>query len=107
MRFLLAVLFSALLLSPSLGASCSFVNTVGDRLTFIEDGNNTVLIEDDTPPTDVCSWATTPDGPAFQAISCQSGRVAGFFFGYSVRGGTDRDLLLFDDDVWYRECDDT
>lgn len=104
MRSILATAIVVLLSSPAFAAACPYVNEAGDRLSFVSDGENTVTIKHADGSKAVCTWAATPDGPNTEEISCNDGTDAGFFFGSLKRGGSDQTLLIFGEDIWYRDC---
>lgn len=104
MRYLLALAAILAGTGASLADDCVYVGDAGRELRFLEDGENTVTIAaGDALVT--CSWAATPDGPHTQTIACDDGTEEGFFFGSLERGSGARDLLIYAESIWYRECD--
>lgn len=83
---------------------CFYVDDAGRVLRFMNDGENTVTISDDDGALTACSWAATPDGPHTQTIACDDGTESGFFLGTAERGSAQRDLLIYGETIWYREC---
>lgn len=97
-----AILVAVLLVgtSPALAENCPYVNEAGDRVAFLDDGENTVTIERATGAA-ACDWARSEDGPT---IACDDGSRLPFWFIPATRGGTSQDILIYADDAWYRSC---
>ncbi len=88
---------------PSAAAECSYLNGAGDRLTFVQDGENTVTIDRNDGPDAVCSWGVNGD-TAMPDIECDDGSKTDYFFSPATRNGNGQDLLVFQEQVWYRTC---
>lgn len=88
----------------SLADDCVYLGDTERVLRFLDDGENTVTISAAGGALMTCSWAATPDGPHTQTIACDDGTEEGFFFGSLERGSTARDLLIYAESIWYREC---
>lgn len=88
---------------PALAANCPYLNGSGDAVTFVDDGENTVTLKRGGT-TATCTWMITPDGPDAADIACDDGTRAGYFFAADALGATNRNLLVFNEDVWFRRC---
>jgi hypothetical protein len=104
MRAIIVTAVLALISAPALAADCTYVSESGDRLAFVDDGENTVQITEASGEVVQCSWAVTPDGPDTQDIACEGGLRDGFFFGSATPNSDTRDFMIFDEDVWYADC---
>lgn len=91
--------------SPAFAENCLYLNDANDRLTFVDNGQNTVTIDRSGGRKLLCTWAITPDGPDDADIACDDGTRAGYFFSPDALGATNQNLLVFDDVVWFRRCD--
>lgn len=103
MRALLVLVVASLLTSPALAANC-YVNTDGDRLSFLDAGAepNTQITKTDGAVV-MCDWMSSAESTGTR-IDCDDG-VEGFgSFGSYPPGGTSRDLLSYRDMIWYNEA---
>lgn len=103
MRALIAVGL-IVLSSPAFAANCPYVNDTGDRVTFVDDGENTVTVVRTDGTKTTCSWGVTGEIMPYEDIACADGTKAGFFFGSPMRSGNNQNLLIWGEDIYYRDC---
>lgn len=107
MKAILVTAVLALISATALGAECDYVSRSGDRLAFLDDGENTIRLTEAAGADLLCSWAATPDGPDVQSIACENGTEDGFFWMSAEPSGTTRDILVYDGQPWYTDCGDS
>jgi len=101
MRALIATAI-VLLSGTAFGADCPYVNEAGSKVTFVSDGENTVRIESKTG-IQSCTWGMNGDTGS-PDIQCDDGTTSGYFFAPATLKGNGQDLLIFNEQVWYRTC---
>lgn len=84
--------------------ACSYVNAQGERIQFLNDGQNSVTLYRPNEKTLACSWAVTPDQDYGADIICEDGLGGGYFFGAPTVDGDGQGLLLFLEQVRYKRC---
>lgn len=102
MRALIATAI-VLLSGTAFGADCPYVNEAGSKVTFVAGGENLVRIAKGGMAALACTWGVNGDTGA-QDIQCDDGTKGDYFFAPTKLHGTQRDLLIFDGQVWYRSC---
>jgi hypothetical protein len=103
----LAAMIVLTLTSPAFAqAPCPYVDDKGDQIVFVDDGENTVTVTLAGKAAEDCGWALLADGPnaGSMAIGCDGGPTGPFGFGGKTLDSSKRDLMVFQNALWYRVC---
>lgn len=72
-------------------------------MTFLGDEDNGVEVIR-AGSTLSCSWGVIGEPDHYADIECDDGSKAGYFFGASEPHGDDHALLIYGEDIYYRQC---
>jgi hypothetical protein len=99
-KALMFVIAVATLSAPAYASNC-WINTIGDKIQFLANGENELTFDHIHGKPETCVWALA-DKTGWTIFCDEGSGISGHYeFMPATRDGRYRDYLLFNNDLWY------